>query len=196
MPLVHDPAPANGPLRQGEILRDVWEHRALVPASKRQTDDPVEFVSIQHPLMVVMSADCDLEQDYKARHPEFAAPEHRDKFRSAPEKYQISYVILCEAFEETSIRSLLPLGREFWNRVRGNQDERYHRFPSATIRGQELVLPDLYLDFKRYSPISTEQLYAGLATEGLERVAIVPPIYLHDLLHRFYGFLSRVGTPD
>jgi hypothetical protein len=30
----------------------------------------------------------------------------------------------------------------------------------------------------------------------VQRVAIMPPIYMHDLMHRFYGFLSRVGLPD
>ena len=58
------------------------------------------------------------------------------------------------------------------------------------------ALPDLFLDFKKALALPTALLYQ-VAQEGtVERVAIVPPIYLHDLIHRFYNFLSRVAVPD
>jgi hypothetical protein len=57
-------------------------------------------------------------------------------------------------------------------------------------------MPELYIDFKRVFGVFTAELYDGITNGGVIRKAVVPSIYLHDLMHRFFGFLSRVGVPD
>lgn len=106
MPFTYHSSPRGGALRQGEILRDVWEHRAL-------TAGPDES-------------------------PPLASVEHR-------------------------------------------------------LIGE---LPALVADFKKFLAFSVPGLYLAIQAGHIDRVALVPPVYVHDLMHRFFGFLSRVGLPD
>ena len=78
-----------------------------------------------------------------------------------------------------------------------NQDERYHHLGSSAVVGSpEKELPDFYLDFKKSLTLPTHWLYQGLESSLVARLAVMPPIYLQDLMHRFYSFLGRVGVPD
>jgi len=165
----------------------------------------------------VLTALCDLEQDYNARRVD--AP--RDDPRLLP------HVLLFDLYEESSLRHRFDTKQ--WRRVRQNQDERYHHLdaemvgdlaepeePPAGERMGELakdadeppmearadasterlhVPAHLYIDFRRPLGISTEQIYLALAGKLIERVAIVPDVYVHDLIHRCYSYLSRVGIP-
>jgi hypothetical protein len=79
-----------------------------------------------------------------------------------------------------------------------------HGRPSRTFRpglrqkNRELAhreVPEIYLDFKKALALPTRQVYEGLRVKGIPRLAVVPPIFLHDALHRFYGYLSRVAVP-
>jgi hypothetical protein len=109
----------------------------------------------------------------------------------------ISHVILCDVYELSKIRNLVPPGKDIWKRIEQNQDERYHHLKPAQVEDMPVSqLPDLYLDFKKVFGIATETLYEGLRIGTIRRVALVPPIYIHDLIHRFYGFLSRVALPE
>ncbi|GAG14521.1 unnamed protein product, partial [marine sediment metagenome] len=56
-------------------------------------------------------------------------------------------------------------------------------------------LSDLYLDFQKAIALPCSGLYEALRQNGIKRVAVVPAIYVHDLMQRFYGFWSRVGLP-
>ncbi len=56
-------------------------------------------------------------------------------------------------------------------------------------------LPELFLDFKKCIGIAPESLYESIAANHIARIARVPPVFIQDLTHRLYGFLSRVG-PD
>jgi hypothetical protein len=171
------------------LLRGVWEHKSQLPASSVPKDTVLDYESVPHPLVVIMSPDCDLEWDFKSRFPEELGT------ASKPEAL-ISHILLCDAFdEEGKIRGVIQ-SSDLWKRLRQNQLERYHHFASATIGDLTDCLPDLYLDFKKAFSIPTENLYAAVRSGSVEHIALIPPIYVHDLIHRFYSFLSRVGTPD
>ena len=103
----------------------------------------------------------------------------------------IPHVLTCDAYEEKDIRGRSP-GRDIWRRIEQNQDERYHKPPEALIVVSHAesvearpALPDLFLDFKKALALPTALLYQGAQEGAMERVAIVPPIYLRDLIHRF-----------
>ena len=152
--------------------------------------------SIAAALMIVMTADCDLEQDFNARFPEGSAADKGAE--TAVEKGHpslVPHVLLCEVYELGEIRARVGAS-DLWKRMQQNQDERYHHLPPARIGDQPVNgFPDLYLDFKKTVALPTENLYLAVA-QGVRRLALVTPIYIHDLMHRFYGFLSRVGVPD
>lgn len=205
MSLVYREPPSSGPLIQGEILADIWEYRPVRGAVQIPADEPAEVQPISHQLVIVMSPLCDLEWDYQARFGEATAVAVTDASSEASEPPPVErvhprlipHVLLCEVYQETDIRDRPSLNANLWNRITQNQDERYHHLEPGPV-GEPSVrdLPDLYLDFKKAFALPTEALYMGLDAGSARRVAVVPPVYIHDLMHRFYGFLSRVGIPD
>jgi hypothetical protein len=140
--------------------------------------------------MIVMTSECDLFQDWRNR---FSTASLAQGTPQPPNLLQ--HVILCDLYLEENVRSRVS-GSDVWRRVRQNQDERYHRLPSAGFGNATVTLPSLYLDFRQTYGIPTDRLYEGLVAGGVLRIAVVPPVYLHDLIHRYYGFQSRVGLPD
>ncbi len=147
-------------------------------------------------MMVVMTAVCDLEQDFRVRFSlEGSSAPHKREGVLDSDPHLLTHVLLCDAFEEGQIRQQIT-GTDIWKRVRQNQDERYHHLSSGPLRdmsGDNLA--DLYMDFKKATTIPTELLYDGLSMHKVQRLAVVLPVYVHDLMHRFYSFLSRVGVP-
>jgi hypothetical protein len=137
-----------------------------------------------------MTSDCDLLQDFNAR----SNVDSGGVALSEGDRRLVPQVLICDVFECDEIRP--QFDRDLWRRIKQNQDERYHRFASAPIGGHSLEMPELYIDFKRVFGVFTAELYDGITNGGVIRKAVVPSIYLHDLMHRFFGFLSRVGVPD
>ncbi len=145
-----------------------------------------------------MTADCDLEQDFAVRFsPERPADASKLLNRDYEAPHLTPYVLLCNLYAEERIRGRVA-GSDVWRRMKNNQDERYHKLDSAPFRTGLWFgkFPDLYLDFKKTLALPTEQLCNGLGSHSVRRVALVPHTYIHDLIHRFFGFLARVGLPD
>jgi hypothetical protein len=181
------------------VIGPVWEHRPQTAPIELEEGAQVPIASVLHGLMVVMSPDCDLIWDFKVRFLGEDAPIALEPAEPDVE-HQASgmpHVLACDAFLGEDIRHRVPEGSKGWSRVGKNQDERYHHLPSSPFAdAEEIVLPDLFLDFKKSLAFPTSFLYEGLRTGDVRRTARVPPIYLHDLVHRFYGFLSRVAVPS
>jgi hypothetical protein len=147
--------------------------------------------------MVILSPDCDLEQDFNSRfHDERDNVNPDPVAREIEEPHRLPYVLLCDVYERDQIRPRFTGMKDVWRRLEKNQDERYHHFAEAPLSGTDppVMLPGFYLDFKILT-LATQRLYEAIGA-GVKREAVVPPIYLHDLVHRFYSFHSRVGIPD
>lgn len=52
----------------------------------------------------------------------------------------------------------------------------------------------MIIDFKKYLALPTEAIYDGISRRTVTRTALIGQGYVHDLMHRFYSFLSRVGV--
>ena len=187
MPLCYHPAPASGYLRQGEVLVGVVEHRADLPVGPAEGE--VGVIAVEHPLVVVMTNECDLLHDRQAR-----------DGGAATAANSLQHVLLCDGYrvgDRVELRGRLALpGGDIAKRVEGNQDERYHCFAGDSGQGAPThVSPFFVIDFRRHFAVPTEQLYQGVTAGLVQRLAVVPPIHLHDLIHRFYGYLSRVAVP-
>jgi hypothetical protein len=140
--------------------------------------------------MVILQADCDLDYDFNQREPSSgAAKPECDVTRLLPE------VLLCDLYGDREIRARTPSGSKDNRTVNQNQNERFHRLPAARISNSDQSLPELFLDFRQTYMDKTESLYRGVIAGSIVRIAIIPPIYVHDLMHRFFGFHSRVGLP-
>jgi hypothetical protein len=161
-----------------------------------QSGEETRIRPVRHELTVVMTADCDLLWDFNARFPtdeskEALGPEAPDHENSP---VAVPHVLVCEAYAEGDARGRVRESRLF-KLMQQNRDERYHHFPTAPIADTAEVLADVYMDFKKSLAIPTTQLYEGIRVGDVQRKATVPPVYRHDLMHRFYGYLSRVAVP-
>lgn len=192
MPFEYIDPSVPGPLRQGEILSDVWEHRAEYPPIRLDEGTDVNIQPISHPRLIVMSQDCDLVQDFEARRKLNELQQSEETEREVARL--LPHILLCELYERDEIRSRFQ--SDLWRRVTQNQDERYHCLPAAPLANEKGRLSEFFLDFKKILCLPTDRLYEGLESTQIGRVAVVPPIYLHDLIHRFYSFHSRVALPE
>jgi hypothetical protein len=188
VPFVYAP-PSDGALRQGELLQDVWWHRPLWPASSIPDGTSIDVEPVHHPLVVIIHQDCDLERDYDLRIR--ARAEGREPLDESGRL--VPQILCCDAFTEDEVR-VRASGLKF-ARLKDNQVERFHYLPAAPSGSTGTTVRESYLDFRGVFSVFTEGLYEAIEQGSVRRVGIVPPVYLQDLTHRVYGFLSRVALP-
>lgn len=188
MSFVYEP-PGNGALRQGELLENVWWHRPLWPAGPLPEGTSIQIEPVLHPLIVVLHQDCDLERDYEVRVK--ARAEGREPDDTSGKL--LPQVLCCDAFGENEIRVRVT-GVNF-DRVKENQVERFHCLTAAPVAGSSETRPAIYLDFRGVFSVFTAGLYEAIEQGNVRRCAVVPPVFLQDLIHRVFGFLSRVALP-
>jgi hypothetical protein len=63
---IYAPSPNDGTLRQGELLSALIQVRLSLATVVDEPEAP-EFETIVHPFAIVVSQDCDLDWDFKAR---------------------------------------------------------------------------------------------------------------------------------
>lgn len=137
-------ASESGPLRQGEIVTDLMQ---LVPTARSTKANPEGDIQV-HPFAVIVSQDCDLDQDFQAR------IKLQANTTTAADKLLAS-VLLCQAADATQLLSTI-MGKDVKKRIYQNKDERYQYLreirpeQDATGRG----VPSLILDFKRFFTLS------------------------------------------
>lgn len=184
---VYKPAGAQGRLWQGEILENVIQIKPTIESIEANVEGALEVNPVIHELVVVMSQDCDLEQDYIRR--------------SAGNQGTLPNVMLCEAYRaevlRTQVRERDQLGSRDWKRgIAQNQNERFHYLqrvdPSEDLQREGLTA--LALDFKNYFTLPTDELYARL-TRGIRRRCRLSTPYVEHLAHRFFKFQSRIALP-
>lgn len=182
-----------GPLKQGELLHNVWEHQVDFPAEGPPDGHTLTTMPVVHPLVMVMNAACDLEWDYDSRF--HNQPDYTPLPEPVRPQVLLPHIILCDVFEEANIRDRLT-NRGFIDRAQQGRDIRYHFFQPAKIQSTDEDLPRFYLDFKRVFGIPTMALYQAIRSGHIKRLAVLPNIYCMHLIQRFYFFHSRIGLPD
>jgi hypothetical protein len=198
MGLTYESPPNQGAVRQGEIIGPLWEHRVVYPPRQLLVPAPVQIVSRLYDLVVVLSPDCDLEQDYEARFLSFwNAPDDADVPALGDDPNDLTHVLLVGVQNRAELRPRFEGKPDLWQRLSANLDERYHHIEGAHIAESvpASYLHGIYLDFKKTIAMPTGTIYDGLLSGSVDRVGILPAYYVHDLIHRFYGFLSRVALP-
>ncbi len=187
MSFKYELSPEVGALIQGEILHGVHEFVADVPAQASSQDLEITFNPIEHNLVMVMNPACDLEWDYVSR---FTGPRKPQN--------ELVQIFFCDVYEEENIRQRSELNSGLFSNVKKNQNERYHHIQEAPIANSDKVLslPDLYMDFKNVFGIATLNIYSAIEEGGIDRIAVVPPVYVQHLMQRFYNFRGRIGLPD
>lgn len=173
-------------LRQGEIINNLLEFKLQIPEGNSIDDvrGGAKIDQILHPYVIVVSQDCDLEWDYKARSGEVSD----DKL--------LTHILFCALFTQDEVRSRSKLSTEPWRRTRQNQDERYHYLIEAPVHDAENSLPELIADFKSTFSLPNEFVAWLVSTGQITRKGSLSSPYLEDFMHRLYSFLGRVATPS
>ncbi len=189
-PTFYIPSHEAGPLRQTEILSGVHQHNITIESLNNP--DGVEVAPINHELAIIVSQDCDLEQDFNRREElrlNGAAPDRLDT-------KLLPTVLLCEVSTEIQIKITVRDQGDSRQQFRQNKIERYQFLRAVGINDDALGLglEAMGIDFKRYFAIPTAELYAQLEGQCQRRCRLGPQ-YLEHFCVRFSNFLSRVGLP-
>jgi hypothetical protein len=175
-------ADTSSPLRQVEIVSHLIQlHLDL---SSLGASAPI-LVPKLHPFAVILRQDCDLEQDYRARHDQ-----------NRPDK-MVPNVLFCEVPTAQGIRTVGSVNSGMWSKIKVNKDERYQFLQgiesSDDVLGQGL--PELCIDFKRFFTIPTDEVYKRIEIGEAKRRCVLVSPYLEHLSNRFAYFLARIALP-
>lgn len=172
-------------LRQGDVIRDVDYFEYV-----KESDGDLTISMISFPSVVVLTQDCDLDQDNKFRN-EIQKP--NDKWLIsvlvAP-LYNSNHVFTGEHLSEIGITSTqINRNKTDGKLIIQNKNPRYHyvEFPETI----ELV-PSI-VDFKHYFSVPVPIL---LEYKKKNYVCSFSELNRADLSQRFASFLSRIGLPD
>jgi hypothetical protein len=171
---------------QGDIVRDVEMVEYVV-----EKEGNLEVSKIIFPLVVVLTQDCDLEQEHRVR--------WRKNGKMTQDKWLISVLVAplyniehvyqgdhlsCIGMTMESINDKRSPGQN----LRNNERPRYHflSFPP------EQPIVDSVVDFKHYFSVNGNYLRNLRKTNFVCRLA---PLYREDLSHRFASYLARIGLP-
>ena len=172
---------------QGDIFRDV-EYVEYV-AEKAGN---VEISKILFPLVVVLTQDCDLEQDYRFRRSQ-TPPKSQDKWLIsvlvAP-LYNVEHVYLGEHLSDLKM-AMEPINpkKSPGRFLLQNERPRYHylEFPTS------FPIVNSVVDFKHYFSVNVQYLRRIRPTNFVCQLAA---LYREDLSQRFAAYLARIGLPD
>ena len=182
-------------LRQGEILSNLVQIRIdLENIRSSLVDENVRYAGtpIEHPYAIVVSQDCDLNQDF------FFKFHQRGK-----ERHTLPSVLFCEVteaeelvygdrnatvFQEGAIR------QDF----RNNNDYRYHflqAIPESLDRAGDGI-PELAIEFKRYFTMPSDEVYRRIEVKQAQRHCHLLSPYREHFINRFHNFNNRVALPE
>jgi hypothetical protein len=179
-PAIYMPSVAGEALSCCEILSGVMQHRKSFQSL--HAPEP-ELETITHPQCIVISQDCDLEQDFKVR-------------QNNPEASPLPNVLLCQVSFADDLRGNVAPGKDIWKRIIQNKDERY-QFLRAVPALQDAAnegLDDLGIDLRRYFSVPTDELYEQFNLGARRRCRLLSPFKEH-LMDRLGYFVARVALP-
>lgn len=172
-------------IRQGDIISSV-EYLFKKEVSEENREERLHYVSL--PYVVVITQDCDLEQDFKER---------TEKKGTTNDKH-IQSVIICPGYLSASLKTgdhLLDVdmkmsgkGGQEWKNITSNNHKRYHRLPPST----DGSIPDIILDFKHAYNISRDDIY-NLYKKNY--ISSLKSPYREDVSQRFSNYISRIALP-
>jgi len=182
-PPVYRPSTMDGPLRQGEIVSNLVQVKVNLQSLET---GPLCVDAVTHPFAVVMTQDCDLDWDFKARHGE------------KPSQHKlVPSVLFCEVHEAATVRHMEGINSTIWAGIKKNKNARYQFLEKVAAEEDAFGqgLPEMTVDFKRFFTIPTDEAYYRITSEARRRCKLVDP-YLQHFVQRFYHFQLRIALPE
>lgn len=171
---------------QGDIFRNVEFIESL-----SESGSFIEISKVTFPLVLVLTQDCDLEQDYRVRWSRSNTRSEDKQLLSvlvAP-LYNVEHVYAGEHLADLGM-SMEPINKNKTpgQKLRNNETPRFHflSFPA------DVPIVDSVIDFKHYFSVHVSYLKRIKRNQCVCKVA---EIYREDISQRFASFLSRIGLP-
>ncbi|MCC6502191.1 MAG: hypothetical protein IT362_03515 [Deltaproteobacteria bacterium] len=172
---------------QGDIYKNI-EHIEYVS----EKNGIIEISKIEFPLIIVLTQDCDLQQDYRVRWSK-KPPSNEDKklisVIVAP-LYNEDHVYNGEHLTELGLRMrTINRSKTEGQFLKNNEIPRYHylKFP------MEISIVNSLIDFKHYFTVNIEYLKKIRRTNY---ICTLSELYRERTSQRFANYLARIGLPD
>ncbi len=186
----YTPSITDTALRQGEILSNL--HQYAITTESIITGGDATFTKITHPLAIILSQECDLDQEFRAR----TQIAYADGSPAPNPQVQIPNILFCELFRIDEFRSRPGINSPIFSQIKTNSHERYqylHEITSDLDAAGE-GLPYLVIDFRRYFTLTIAEAYTGIGKHITRRCQLTTP-YAEHLSARFTRFMGRVALP-
>jgi hypothetical protein len=186
---IYQPSIKNSSLRQGEILTNVIQYNLIASEVSPETEE-LSFESIVHPYAIIVTQDCDLDWDYRARQ-----SGNTQLFKL------LNSVILCEITTAREVRDIADkdtMNSKEWGLVKSHRHERFYFLETIPIEHEleQEGLPELTTDFKKVFGIDAATLYRQLELGITKRRTFLSSPYLEHFSRRYHSFHGRVALPS
>jgi len=174
---------ASSCLRQGEILTHLGQFR---PDIASLGTDSTAGRLFWHPFAVILTQDCDLEQDFHVR----SAGKESDKL--------LPGILFCEVATAEEVHGRTrQINAKLWDGIKINNNVRFHFLQKVEPGCDRLHegLPELSIDFKRYFTLPAEEVYKRIDLGEAQRRCVLVSPYMEHLCVRFASYLSRIALP-
>lgn len=176
-----------GRVRQGDVFPEVPYYESYL-----EQKGEFELTVFEFPYVIVLTQDCDLEQNSEARKKidKNQKPIINDKYLIslivAP-LYNSEHLLAGEHLSDIGIQSQIQ-NSKLKGPILNNQNPRYHYLEFD----DSVVLPNSIIDFKHYFSISLNYLEKHVG----KRVCGINPLYRELISQRFSNYLCRIGLPN
>ena len=174
-------------IHQGDIIRDVDYIESVY-----EKEGNLEISKVRFPLIIVLTQDCDLSQDYMYRYGR-KTKSNQDKFLFsvlvAP-LYNADHFFLGEHLDLLNQKmQLISRKKSPGQFIQKNENPRYHyfQFPDKVS-----IVPSI-VDFKHYFSVNIDYLKRKKKDDFVCKVS---ELFREQVTLRFSNFLSRIGLPD
>lgn len=177
----------NARLAQGDVIRDVECIEYVV-----ERNGHLEMAKIVFPLVIVLTQDCDLVQDYKfrfSRQPTATDDKVLLSVLVAP-LYNAEHVYSGEQLSELGMRMVqINRNKTPGHNLQKNETARYHYLKF----GDDIPIVPSVIDFKHYFSVNATYLKKMKAKNF---VCSISALYREDIAQRFASFIARIALPD
>lgn len=180
-------------LRQGEILTNLVQIQVNLESIETvQNNINYSVTPLVHPYAIIVSQDCDLEQDFNFRF-----------HKCGKERHRLPSVLFCEVIEAEELRQGERNQNVFQSKtVRknflDNNEYRFHFIQAIPEEFDALKqgLPELGMEFKRYFSMPTGEVYRRIELSHAQRRCRLKSPYLEHFCNRFHHFNNRIALPE
>ena len=183
-------------INQGDIYRDVeyFENIEVI-------NSEIKISKIVFPLVVILTQDCDLQQDSVYRIEETLTPNtDNSKLFSvivAP-LYNEELFLAGEHLNDSKTITMKMVGIPRYNKKKKQTTQYNNLVQNKTPRYHHLAfnkidIVDSIIDFKHYFTVNIDNL---MKEKDSKFVCKISELYREDVSQRFASFLSRIGLPN